>query len=342
MSSKETLSEYFKFLVTIFEAMDTQISLCHKRSIRPTFFAVKTGVEIQSKRRFEEYHLASIVHICPTSFLISSFVSDCKTQDEDNLNWIIERPSRPGKRKGGHMFTERSTAFKQSLATFEAQNIDCHNAQLETFRKMRLPRKTGAVNHRKRGRSTAVECLYRGTGIEMPSRPPSKSARTNVTNKSAAQRSKSKKVTCGVTEALLAKIRARQSHKKRREAASKSRCLANRFAALPAFCDQLNSYFLHKTRKKQFLGVLVTELQTKCPSSVTTDDVERRLRWLTKLVPEWCSTQTFQRVAKKTKHEAAQTKHDVNEHIETLFVLSAKVDYAVIRRKVCSIANERQ
>ena len=30
--------------------MDTQISLCHKRSIRPTFFVLKNGVEIQSKR----------------------------------------------------------------------------------------------------------------------------------------------------------------------------------------------------------------------------------------------------------------------------------------------------
>ena len=41
-------------------------------------------------RRFEEYHVASIVHIHPPSFLISAFVSDCKTQDKDNLNWLIE------------------------------------------------------------------------------------------------------------------------------------------------------------------------------------------------------------------------------------------------------------
>ena len=71
------------------------------------------------------------------------------------------------------------------------------------------------------------------------------------------------------------------------------------------------------------------------------DDVERKLRWLTKLVPEWCSTQTFQRVAKKKKHEVVQTKHDAKEHVETLFVLSTKVDYAVIRQKICSIANKK-
>ena len=46
--------------------------------------------DLHTKRRFEEYHVASIAHIHPPSFLISAFVSDCKTQDKDNLNWLIE------------------------------------------------------------------------------------------------------------------------------------------------------------------------------------------------------------------------------------------------------------
>ena len=52
--------------------MDTQISLCHKRSKRPTFFTMKTGVEIQSKRS-DQFGVPLVFHTLLVMSTLFSF-----------------------------------------------------------------------------------------------------------------------------------------------------------------------------------------------------------------------------------------------------------------------------
>ena len=146
-------------------------------------------------------------------------------------------------------------------------------------------------------------------------------------------RKNSKKISCGINVGLLAKIRARQRDKLKRDQAYRAK--ANHLSALPAFCDQVHSYFLHRTGNRQAVKVLVQELVKRSAVHSTAraspTEVEAKLRELLKIVPEWCSKREFQVLGKKN---VTSEGIKAQKKTEEWFIVSKEYKYSEIRPRL--------
>ncbi|NXE54534.1 CDT1 factor, partial [Casuarius casuarius] len=322
-----TLPYKFKVLAEMFRSMDAIVGMLFNRSETVTFAKVKQGVQDVMRKQFEERHVGQIKAVYPASYRlrqeknIPTFSSSIKKSDYQlTLEPVLGEEERMDGRPhlSASRLLERRKEFNHNLVGIVKQHHKAFMASLNPpmvvpddklmrwhprFNVDEVPDITPAELPRPpRGDrlTTAQEVLTTARGMMTPKMEKAlanmalKTAGASVGEpvvSSAASPASTSSALRGVSQALLARVRAKEAQKMQAlmtRAPQQEERLAM-LGRLPAMARVLRNVFVAEKKQALTLEVACARMTDSYDTQMSAGDMEKHLRLFAELLPDWVS-----------------------------------------------------
>ncbi|XP_014729906.1 PREDICTED: DNA replication factor Cdt1 [Sturnus vulgaris] len=326
-----TLPYKFKVLAEMFRSVDTITGMLFNRSETVTFAKVKQGVQDMMRRQFEERHLGQIKAVYPSSYRlrqeknVPTFSSSGKKSEYQlTLEPVLGEEEKVDGRPhlSASRLLERRREFHRNLVNIVREHHKAFLAALSPpmvvpeeeltrwhprFNVDEVPDVSPAELPRPPQEdrlSTAQEVLSTARGMLSPKM---EKALANLALRTAgadagepalakpptpASTSSALK---GVSQELLDRVRAKEARRVRalltRDARQEER--AARLARLPAMARVLRGVFVAEKKPALSMELLCARLADSCPELVAPGEMEKHVRLLAELLPDWVGVHTL-------------------------------------------------
>ncbi|NXH63618.1 CDT1 factor, partial [Rhabdornis inornatus] len=326
-----TLPYKFRVLAEMFRSVDTITGMLFNRSETVTFAKVKQGVQDMMRRQFEERHLGQIKAVYPSSYRlrqeknVPTFSSSGKKSEYQlTLEPVLGEDEKVDGRPhlSASRLLERRREFHRNLVNIVREHHKAFLAALSPpmvvpeekltrwhprFNVDEVPDVIPAELPRPPQEdrlSTAQEVLSTARGMLSPKMEKAlanlalRTAGADVgepeLSKTPTPASTSSALK-GVSQELLDRVRAKEARRVRalltRDARQEER--AARLARLPAMARVLRGVFVAERKPALSMELLCARLADSCPELVAPGEMEKHVRLLAELLPDWVGVHTL-------------------------------------------------